>query len=84
MYSFIEAHRQDLGTWLHTASSNPKHTCSPNTPDILNNRNDGDLEHCKSDKHSNIKSIGVCESTESNNWYKDGGTIKILPYRLTL
>ena len=87
MYSFLKAHRytrHDPATWLHTASSNPKHECSLNIPDILNNRNDGDSEHCKSDKYSNIKSDGVSDSAESNNRYEDGGTMEIFPYRQTL
>ena len=87
MYSFLKAHgysRHDPATWLHTASSNPKHECNINIPDILNNRNDGDSEHCKSDKYSNIKSNGISDTAESNNRYKDGGTMGIFPYRQTL
>jgi hypothetical protein len=72
--------RHDPATWPHTASSNPKHECNLNIPDILNKRNDGDSEHCKSDKYSNIKSNGVSDSAVSNNRYKDGGTMGIFPY----
>jgi len=51
MCSFLKAHRYSTDMiLLHTASSNPMHERSLNIPDILNKRNDGDSEHCKSDK----------------------------------
>jgi len=85
VYNFLKAHRYSTDMiLLHGYTlllQTPKHECNLNIPDILNKRNDGDSEYCKSDKYSNIKSNGVSDSAESNNRYKDGGTMGIFPYR---
>lgn len=92
MYSFLRAHRYPTYMALLHGITLPS-VCkqwrcnlqalsmyaAPKIPDILNNRNDGDWERCKSDRYSNSKSdsvsVSVSGSAESNNRDKDGGTM---------